>query len=182
MKFLCSLIIITFKSLWIQKAWALVRFTRLKNSPDTTFGLIIIKTKLTQLPMLYCASSKEVQTKKMFFELRTSKSFIGYSLCWSTLAALTSLALLFFLQTWLLYIEFSSAKHMFFSNYVTSKICCKFELVDEGSYKASIGDMRLRLQKLKEEVAKAQKIRKKKRENWEEIDKVLHHQGLSFIS
>ena len=41
--------------------------------------------------------------------------------------------------------------------------------------------MRLRLQELQEEDAEAQKIRTEKRESWEEIDGVLHHQGLPYV-
>ena len=55
------------------------------------------------------------------------------------------------------------------------------ELAAEGPYKASIGGMRLRLQELQEEDAEAKKIRTKKRRNWEEIDGVLHHQGLPYV-
>lgn len=48
----------------------------------------------------------------------------------------------------------------------------------EGPYRASIGDMRLRLQKLQEEDAHAQKIRAEKlgQEGWEDSDGILHHQ------
>ena len=41
--------------------------------------------------------------------------------------------------------------------------------------------MKLKLQELQEEDVEAQKIRTKKRESWEEIDGVLHHQGLPYI-
>ena len=41
--------------------------------------------------------------------------------------------------------------------------------------------MRLRLQELQEEDVEAQKIRTEKRESWEEIDGVLHHQGLPYV-
>lgn len=53
----------------------------------------------------------------------------------------------------------------------------------EGPSRASIGGMRLRLQKLQEEDAHAQKIRAEKlgqeklgQEGWEDSDEILHHQ------
>ena len=55
------------------------------------------------------------------------------------------------------------------------------KLAAKGPYKVSIGGMRLRLQKLQEEDIKAQKIKTEKRESWEEIDGVLHHQGLPYV-
>ena len=51
----------------------------------------------------------------------------------------------------------------------------------KSPYKASIGGMRLRLQELQEEDAKAPKIRMEKDESWEKIDVVLHHQSLPYI-
>ena len=45
----------------------------------------------------------------------------------------------------------------------------------------NIGGMRLNLQELQEEDAKAQKIRVKKRESREDIEEVLHHQGLPYF-
>ena len=47
----------------------------------------------------------------------------------------------------------------------------------EGPYRASIGGMRLRLQKMQEEDAHAQKIRAEKlgQEGWEDSDGILHH-------
>lgn len=48
----------------------------------------------------------------------------------------------------------------------------------ESLYKASIGGIRFRLQKLQEEDIGDQKIRSK---NKEEINRMLHHQSLSYI-
>ena len=55
------------------------------------------------------------------------------------------------------------------------------KLADEWLYEASIGSMRLRLQKLQETDCKIQELRQQKADGYEEIDKILHHQGLSFI-
>ena len=56
------------------------------------------------------------------------------------------------------------------------------ELADEELYKASIGGVRLRLAELQESDAEAQKIRAEGlKEGWEDVDGVLHHQGLPFV-
>ena len=56
------------------------------------------------------------------------------------------------------------------------------ELNREGPYNASIGAMRLRLQELQETNSEAQKIRATElQEGWEEVDRVLHHQGLPYV-
>ena len=55
------------------------------------------------------------------------------------------------------------------------------ELADENPYTASIGGMRLRLAKLQESDKEAQKVRAEGRDGYEEIDGVLHHQGLPFV-
>ena len=70
--------------------------------------------------------------------------------------------------------------------YVLPQLChfwdtFRVELAAEGPYKASIGGIRLRLQELQEEDAEAKKIRTEKRKSWEEIDGVLHHQGLPYV-
>lgn len=56
------------------------------------------------------------------------------------------------------------------------------ELADEGPYRASIGGMRLRLQELLEDL-EAQKIWAEKlgKDSWEDLEGVLHHQGLQYI-
>ena len=46
---------------------------------------------------------------------------------------------------------------------------------------ASIGSMRLRLQELQETNSEAQELRQQGREGYEEVDGVLHHQGLPFV-
>ena len=58
------------------------------------------------------------------------------------------------------------------------------ELASEGPYKASIGGMRLRLQELQGEDKQARKLRAEQpvKDNWEDINGVLHHQGLPYIS
>ena len=56
------------------------------------------------------------------------------------------------------------------------------ELGAEGPYRVSIGAMRLRLLKLQESDDEARKIRAEGlKDNYEEVDGVLHHQGLPFI-
>ena len=41
--------------------------------------------------------------------------------------------------------------------------------------------MRLRLQELQETDSKAQELRQQKADDYEEIDNILHHQGLPFV-
>ena len=56
------------------------------------------------------------------------------------------------------------------------------ELVTEGPYQVSIGAMRLRLLELQESDNEARKIRAEGLKNdYEEVDGVLHHQGLPFV-
>ena len=60
------------------------------------------------------------------------------------------------------------------------------ELADEGPSRASIGGMRLRLQELQGEDEESGKIRAEGlesglKEGWEDIDGVLHHQGLPYV-
>ena len=58
------------------------------------------------------------------------------------------------------------------------------KLADENPYKASIGGIKLRLAELQESNKKVQKLRatEELQEGWEDIDRVLHHQGLPFVS
>ena len=50
------------------------------------------------------------------------------------------------------------------------------KLADKNSYKASISRMRLRLSKLQESDAEAQKVRAKElKDSWEEFDGVLYY-------
>ena len=52
----------------------------------------------------------------------------------------------------------------------------------EGSYRVSIGTMRLRFSELQESDKKARKIRAERlKSDYEEVDRVLHHQGLPFV-
>ena len=53
------------------------------------------------------------------------------------------------------------------------------ELANKGPYKASIGSMRLRLQKLQETDSKAQELRTK--DGYQDINGVIYHQGLPFV-
>ena len=53
------------------------------------------------------------------------------------------------------------------------------ELANKGPYKVSIGSMRLRLQELQETNSEAQELRTK--DGYQDIDGVLHHQGLPFV-
>ena len=56
------------------------------------------------------------------------------------------------------------------------------ELASEGSYKTSIGGMRLRLQELQSEDEQAQKLRAEQLvKDWQDIEGVLHHQGLPYV-
>ena len=57
------------------------------------------------------------------------------------------------------------------------------ELAEEKSYKACIGAMRLRLAELQESDKEAKKVRAtgELQAGWEDIDNVLHHQGLPFV-
>ena len=56
------------------------------------------------------------------------------------------------------------------------------ELGAEGPYQVSIGAMRLRLLELQKSDNEARKIRAEGlKSNYEEVDRVLHHQGLSFV-
>ena len=58
------------------------------------------------------------------------------------------------------------------------------ELASEGPYKANIGGMRLRLQELQGKDKQARKLRAKQpiKDSWKDIDGVLHHQSLPYIS
>ena len=55
------------------------------------------------------------------------------------------------------------------------------KLADERPYKASISSIRLRLQELQETDLEAQELRQQKADGYEEIDEILHHQGLPFV-
>ena len=55
------------------------------------------------------------------------------------------------------------------------------ELADENPYTASIGGMRLRLAELQESDEEARKIRAEGLDGYEDVDGVLHHQGLPFV-
>ena len=57
------------------------------------------------------------------------------------------------------------------------------ELANEGPYKVNIGGMRLRLSELQESDPEAQELKSKEQlpDGWEDIDGVLHHQGLPFV-
>ena len=55
------------------------------------------------------------------------------------------------------------------------------KLADENPYTASIGRMRLRLAELQESDDEARKIRAEGVDGYEDVDGVLHHQGLPFV-
>ena len=58
----------------------------------------------------------------------------------------------------------------------------QMELTDESPYKASIGSMRPRLSELQESNNKTRKIKAEGlKDAYEEVDGVLHHQGLPFV-
>ena len=56
------------------------------------------------------------------------------------------------------------------------------ELAAKSPYQASIEGMRLKLVKLQAEDGQARKIRAEKLgRNWEDSDRILHHQSLSYV-
>ncbi len=56
------------------------------------------------------------------------------------------------------------------------------ELADKGPYTASIRGMRMRLPELKDEDKEAMKLRSEGvLEGWEDIEQVLHYQGLPYV-
>ncbi len=56
------------------------------------------------------------------------------------------------------------------------------ELADEGPYTASIGGMRIRLPELQDDDKEAMKLRSEGLpEGWEDIEQVLHYQGLPYV-
>ena len=55
------------------------------------------------------------------------------------------------------------------------------KLSDEDLYTISIGGMRLRLHELQTEDKQARKTKTEHSEGWDNIDRVLHYQGLSYI-
>ncbi len=71
---------------------------------------------------------------------------------------------------------------------VTLPQLCQFwdtirsELADEGPYTASIGGMKIRLPKLQDDDKEAMKLRSEGLpEDWEDIEQVLHYQGLLYV-
>ena len=55
------------------------------------------------------------------------------------------------------------------------------KLADKNPYTANIGGMRLRLAELQESDEEAQQIRAEGLDGYEDVDGVLHHQGLPFV-
>ncbi len=56
------------------------------------------------------------------------------------------------------------------------------KLAAEGPYTASIEDMRMRLPELQDDDKKAMKLRSERlSEGWEDIEQVLHYQGLPYL-
>ena len=55
------------------------------------------------------------------------------------------------------------------------------EFANEQPYKASIGNIRFKLQKLQEANRKAQELRQQKTNGYKKIDKIFHYQGLPFV-
>ena len=108
-------------------------------------------------------------------------------------------------NTWIIHKQQSSLTHASLSGLSTSAeisplhrvlICgthvlpqlCQFwdtfqaELGAESPYQVSIGAMRLRLSELQESDDEAWKIRAEGlKDDYEEVDEVLHHQGLPFV-
>lgn len=62
-------------------------------------------------------------------------------------------------------------KRTFYPSYIISKICFKVEPADKGPCQASIGGIKLRLQKLQKKDFETHKIRAGKldKANWEDI-------------
>ena len=82
----------------------------------------------------------------------------------------------------------ASLKHIFIcGTHALPDLCQSWEafhqeLAAEGPYKASIGGMRLRLVELQAEDGQAQKIRAEKLgRNWEDSNRILYHQSLSYV-
>ena len=55
------------------------------------------------------------------------------------------------------------------------------KLVDKHPYRATIGEMRLRLAELQESDKEARKIRTESLNRYKELDGVLYYQGLPFV-
>ncbi len=56
------------------------------------------------------------------------------------------------------------------------------KLADEGPYTASIGGMRRKLPELQDDNKEAMKLRSEELpEGWEDIEQVLHYQGLPYV-
>ena len=55
------------------------------------------------------------------------------------------------------------------------------KLANERPYKASIGSIRLRLQKLPKANRKAQELRQQKANGYKEINDIFHYQSLTFL-
>ena len=75
-----------------------------------------------------------------------------------------------------------------YGTYVLPQLCQFWDMfqakpADKNPYKASIGGMSLRLSKLQESNSEAPELKSKKQlaDGWKDINRVLHHQGLSFV-
>ena len=55
------------------------------------------------------------------------------------------------------------------------------KLANEGPYKASIGNIRLKLQELQETDSEAQELRHQKTNGYKNINEIFHYQGLLFV-
>ena len=55
------------------------------------------------------------------------------------------------------------------------------KLANEQPYEASIGNIKLKLQELQQANCKAKELMQQKADSYEEIDEILHHQGLPFV-
>ena len=56
------------------------------------------------------------------------------------------------------------------------------KLANKSFYQANIGSIKFRLQEFEKTNSKTQKLRQKEPKDYQKIDKILHYQGLSFVS
>ena len=82
LKSLCLQKTTNFNTSWIQRAWALNKFGRLKSCQSTTSGLIIKRAKLMKLLMPCHDTPSGVLRKKKPSKLRIQRSCTNCSPCW----------------------------------------------------------------------------------------------------
>ena len=168
--------IITSADSWIERFWALVRSGGPKSSLGIIFELIIIKEKPMELQTRCLVFLKGIKPKKTSYKLKTLGFFINCSLHWPMPAFQASAPQPSYCHS----TKCLSAARTSYLNYVNSEIRSKPNWI----MRAHTGSaMRLRLSELQESDNEARKIRAEKLKNdYKEVDGILHHQGLSFVS